>query len=478
MRLFLRGSLFAGVDCAILCDMEKKWQLWAGIAGAALVSAIFIYSCLTGTGTVLGLIVGGVMAALFAALFVMLCARPFAALKSGELSPDDLLGARNLRRSKRHPWGEIALFVLIMRMATLLVGYFLYRYGKEYPGGMWNTLAAVWEHSDSPSYLGIAERWYVTEGDPRFHIVFFPLYPCVIWLFNLLINNTLVSAMAVSAVASVIAAIFVYEAAAVDMEREAALRAVKYLFIFPAAFFLTAPMTEALFIMLSAAAIYFTRKKQYLWACIFGALSGFTRSVGGLIMVFIAWEIAEDFITSYRMGKLREEKRMLILNALCLLIVPLGLLGYLYINYSVTGDAFTFMRYQKEHWSQGFGLFFESAATQADYAARAAQTGNANQLWSLWIPNLAASIASLVLMLIGSKRLRPSYRVYYLAYFAVSCGATWLLSSPRYLTACVPLCFAAAEITDEKRSDIAMTVILLLLQAVYLYMYVNGMSVY
>lgn len=458
--------------------MEKKWQLWAGIASATLVSIIFIWRSLTRNASVLGLIAGGIMAALFAALMVALFARPFAALKGGHLSPDELLGARSLRRSRRHPWGEIILFVLMTRIAALLIGYLLYRYGRAYPGGMWNTLASVWEHSDSPSYLGIAERWYVTEGDPRFHIVFFPFYPCAIWLFNLIFNNSLISAMVVSAAASAVGAVFVYEAAALDMERDAALRAVKYMLVFPAAFFLTAPMSEALFIMLSAAAIYFTRKKQYLWACVFGALSGFTRSVGGLIIVFIAWEIAEDFITAYRMGTIKEERRALILNALCLMIVPLGLIGYLYINYAVTGNALTFMKYQKEHWSQGFGLFFETAATQVDAAARAAQRGNTGELWGLWIPNLTASIAALIMMLTGAKKLRPAYTAYFLAYFAVACGATWLLSSPRYLTACIPLMLAAANASGERRTDIAMTAVCTMMQAAYLYMYVNGYYVY
>ena len=86
--------------------MEKKWQLWAGIASATLVSIIFIWRSLTRSASVLGLIAGGIMAALFAALMVALCARPFAALKGSYLSPDELLGARSLRRSRRHPWAR------------------------------------------------------------------------------------------------------------------------------------------------------------------------------------------------------------------------------------------------------------------------------------------------------------------------------------------------------------------------------------
>lgn len=459
-------------------SMDKRWKTITASAFALIVAAVFIWRTLSAEQTLSALICGGAMTVLFIAVGVALCMRPFEAIEAAALSPDDMLGPRSLRRARRHPWAEIALFVLLSRAVVLIAAYILYSYGKTYPGGLWDTLEDVWTRSDSASYLGIAERWYVTEGDPRFHIVFFPLYPCVIWLFNLALNNTFVSAMAVSAVMSIIAGIFIYEAAAVDMQREAALRSVKYAFAMPAAFFMAAPMTEALFIMLSAAAIYFTRRKKYLIACVLAALSGFTRSVGGLMIVFIAWEITEDFISAYKNSTLKEDKRRLVLNALCLLLVPLGLIGYLYINYSVTGDPFTFMRYQKEHWSQGFGFFFEAAETQLNAAVSAAKRGESALLWGLWIPNLLASFAALILMRMGAKKLRPSYTAYFLAYFVVACGATWLLSAPRYLTACLPLTFSIAANTDERKYDIAVTAVCILLQLAYLGMYVNGLYVY
>ena len=33
---------------------------------------------------------------------------------------------------------------------------------------------SLWLKGDAPHYLGIADNWYVTTGDARFHIVFFP----------------------------------------------------------------------------------------------------------------------------------------------------------------------------------------------------------------------------------------------------------------------------------------------------------------
>ena len=38
----------------------------------------------------------------------------------------------------------------------------------------------IWTQWDAPHYLGIAENGYVTEGDARLHIVFYPLYPYLV----------------------------------------------------------------------------------------------------------------------------------------------------------------------------------------------------------------------------------------------------------------------------------------------------------
>ena len=74
--------------------------------------------------------------------------------------------------------------MLITRLFLFALAYALRATGGVYEGGIWDTLQACWLKSDSPSYLGIAENWYVTEGDPRFHIVFFPFYPICIAACN------------------------------------------------------------------------------------------------------------------------------------------------------------------------------------------------------------------------------------------------------------------------------------------------------
>ena len=104
--------------------------------------------------------------------------------------------------------------------------------------------------------------------------------------------------------------------------------------------------------------------------------------------------------------------------------------------------------------------------------------GNLRQLFGLWLPNLAYSFGALGLMAAAAKRLRPSYTAYFLAYFVVAIGATWLLSAPRYLAACFPLALALAALADTRRKDALATFLSLAGLVAYLAMYVNGYPVY
>ncbi|MCE5234519.1 MAG: hypothetical protein ABFC62_08915 [Clostridiaceae bacterium] len=426
-----------------------------------------------------GLFAAALSLGLFGACIAVVLPRFFAALQTDELpAPNASLGPRSMRFSRAHPWAQIVMAVLVSRLMLFLFAWLASTLINGYTGGMWNTLQSLWLRSDSPSYLGLAERWYVTEGDPRFHIVFFPFYPVLIRVFSYITGGYFSSAMLVSTLCAAAAAVFFYELCALDLPRKGALRAVKYLFVLPAAFFLAAPMTESLFILLCVASMYFLRKKRVLISCLIAALAGFTRSAGILLAVPIVIEGIVSLAALWREKARAAFKKELFKRLACLTIVPLGLLGYLYINYAVWGDALKFMEVQRDHWDQGLGFFFHSAAYQTAYAIQAFKAGDMRLLWGLFAPNLIASFFSLAFVALAAKKLRPSYAFYFLAYFAFSIGAAWLLSAPRYLAAAFPLPMALALLGSDKRVDIPLTLVLLLAQCAYLGAYVLGGPVY
>jgi hypothetical protein len=101
-------------------------------------------------------------------------------------------------------------------------------------------------------------------------------------------------------------------------------------------------------------------------------------------------------------------------SALSLLLIPCGLLVYLYVNYSVTGNALMFLTYQKEHWHQQLGWFFSSTAT---IATSATTTFPATRQWfgdSDSEPRV--SLASLGIVLAAQNKLRASNVAYFIAY--------------------------------------------------------------
>ncbi|GGF90438.1 hypothetical protein GCM10010912_39480 [Paenibacillus albidus] len=381
---------------------------------------------------------------------------------------------------RQQTWIRIVAWVLASRILLLLLAYAFLIINNGYTGGLFETLTETWhlQGIDAASYLGIAERGYVTEGDARFHLVFLPFFPLVMKMVQVFVGDYLVAGFIVSNVCAVAAALFAYELARLDLRREEALRVVKYIFVFPSAFFFFIPMTESLFLLLSLMCLYYVRRKNWLLGCLCGALAGFTRSPGILLAVPVAVEMARDLITSYRLLDKKAFVRRFAAAFICLATISLGLLAYLYVNYLVSGNAFQFSIYQREHWFQRLYLFFDTVRYQTEYAVRTFREGDTRSLLGLWLPNLVCIFAVLILMFQSAKKLHPSYTLYFIVYFAYVVGPTWLLSAPRYFAVAFPLAFAAVLLTPDKRKDVVLTSLAILGSVVYLAVFVAGYPVY
>ncbi len=295
----------------------------------------------------------------------------------------------------------------------------------------------VWLSTDSRHYMDIARDWYLSEGsiDRLVQLVFLPGYPIAVRLFSYLTGSYPAAGLCVSALSFAGAGCVLYKLLRLDMDEAAAKRAVLLFAINPAAFFFAGPMSESLFMLCTFLCLYLLRRGRPLTGALFGAYACFTRSVGLILLVPILFELV------HKRARLREY--------LALIIVPLGFAAYLGVNYAVAQDAFKFMQYQSEHWSQHLGWFFNTAAYQTENAVNAAR-GSTTLLLGLWLPNILAQLISLAVMIFAVKRLRASYTAYFTAYYIVAIGATWLLSAPRYLAA-MPVLPAALGLFGEKK---------------------------
>ena len=388
-------------------------------------------------------------------------------------------GKRSGRSANLHPFFQLMLFLVLFRVFVFVLAYVIQLAQNGYSGGLFESFG-LWNQlgTDSQHYLTIARDGYVNLGDDRLLIVFLPLYPILVKIFHYVFGSYLASGLFVSNVCWLLAAYMLYELALLDTNRRGALRALKYLCILPASFLFASPLSDSLFLLLSLLCVYCVRKGLYPFAGIAGFFASFTRMPGILLLAPAIFELVGQIIRERRAhaADVRWKRRM-VGSALSLLLIPCGLLVYLYVNYSVTGNALMFLTYQEEHWHQQLGWFFSSTATIAT-SATTTFSSNAPMVWGLWIPNLVYLLASLGIVLAAQNKLRASNVAYFIAYYAVCMGATWLLSAPRYLTAAYPLALALGALTEKKWADRLATGVCIVLFILYLIAFVNQWYVY
>ena len=122
----------------------------------------------------------------------------------------------------------------------------------------WESYKNFWLCLDSGHYVDIARDWYLSEGirDRLVQLVFLPGYPIAIRLVNFLIGDYVVSGLLVSWLSFAGACSVIYSLLRLDYSHEVSLRTVRYLCIIPGVFFFISPMSESLFLLLSAGCVY------------------------------------------------------------------------------------------------------------------------------------------------------------------------------------------------------------------------------
>ena len=326
---------------------------------------------------------------------------------------------------------------------------------------------SFWTSADAYHYLCIARDWYIPEGDLDrvVQLVFLPGYPLAVRLVRIMVRDYVLAGMLVSVLSFAGALCVFYRLVLLDHDEGTARRAVILLCLMPGAFFFVAPMSESLFLLLSAACLYAARKERWFLSGLFGALASFTRSLGLLLFVPLFMEM----LTGLLHGKKSAWRGLA-----ALLTVPLGFAAYCVVNYFVAGNPFQFLHYQRVHWYQELGLFFNTAAYQTRYALGAER----NTLMGLWIPNLVALFSTLVILILGARKLRASYTLWAMAYYVVAVGATWLLSAPRYMAVLLPIPMILALLGEKKLPRAAIYMLLAACELYYLAMFVLRRSVW
>jgi len=157
--------------------------------------------------------------------------------------------------------GTILLIVLVSKVLIFSIG-FVTTFFNEGPSDPLSIMRQFCRW-DGPHYIDIARNWYVNTGEQCFFLVFFPLYPLLIRLTTFNWQYVNLSALLISNVSSIIAAIYPFKLVKLDFEEDVAKRSVFYMSFFPTAYFLCATYTESLFLALTISCVYYARYRKW-----------------------------------------------------------------------------------------------------------------------------------------------------------------------------------------------------------------------
>jgi Gpi18-like mannosyltransferase len=272
-----------------------------------------------------------------------------------------------------------------------------------------------------------------------------------------LFRNYFVAALLVSGVACVFATVLFRRLVEMDHPAKIARMSVWFLLIFPTAYFLHIGYTESLFLALVLGCLLAARRQFWAVAGLLGALACLTR-VNGLLLgptlMVEAW-------LQYRVT------RKLDWRWLWIGFIGFGFLVYLWINYHVTGDPFTFTRIMEKHW----------------YKKLTVPWFGIRDVW-LRIPhfNLTEGLHEFIFIVFSFLstvwcwiKLRPSYAVWMSLNWLLITSTTYVVSVPRYCLTLFPIFIMFALLAAKRPlAGRVLTAVSLLLLALFAAKFAHG----
>ncbi len=310
-----------------------------------------------------------------------------------------------------------------------------------------------WAHWDGAWYSEIATQGYGARAPES--TAFFPLYPMLVKFGSSLPGGQALWGVLISLLCTAFALFFVYRIAENLYGFRAARVSTLAFAFFPTAFFLNAVYTEALFLALTAGAVWAARVRGNLWlAGILGALAAATRNLGVLLLIplFFEW--------------LRRRREFGVRGLAGLILVPTGLIGYAAFLRERFGDPLVFAHQQSAYWEReptnplttlgkawhdaGEGMKYILDPSTLFLDAPAGPSLEASNTL-----NLAFLIVFLLVMLVGLAVLPPGFSIYALVIVLLPVLTPApefpLMSLPRFVLGAFPVFLVLGYLLSRSR---------------------------
>ncbi|MBR5157403.1 MAG: glycosyltransferase family 39 protein [Clostridia bacterium] len=339
---------------------------------------------------------------------------------------------------------SVFVYAMLFRVFLFALGFVIFcifiETGEKF---QWNQLFDNWIKWDANAYIRISNG-YTSYMENREYptVVFFPLYPLLIKILRYIIPNAAAAGLLISAVLSSFACVYMYKLMCIDYSKATAKIAVLLMCLFPFSFYYGAIMSESTFLLTSIMTLYYARKNNWKLAGICGLCASLSRSLGVFLIVPAVIQLLEE---NKLFGNLKDKNTWIktLKEGAWLLLLPLGTLIYLYINYDISGDPFYFLSLEKQFWHQTSQPFCKTIGTFWDIIT----TGKYKPatLLASFVPGFIVLICSYVTLMYGAKKHKTMYIAWLAVSIIVNSSMSWPLSFCRYMATAVPLYMILAD---------------------------------
>lgn len=332
-------------------------------------------------------------------------------------------------------------------------GAFVY---QTIDSGLGYYLLEPWNRYDTHWYIKIAVEGYASNDGS---IAFFPLYPILIRAAGMLIGGQwLLAALVVSNLAMLGVLIVLYRLVADQFDDTVARRTVVGLLIFPTAFFFFAAYTESLFVLLALLTLRDLQNRNWWRAGLFAGLAALARAPGVLLIAPILYML---FVQRARLVHF--------LSTLLPMIAAASYWLYLALAF---GDASVWSRSVAFWRSSGLPGQSIMATIQLVFTTDYAIANN--------LIDLAATLFFIGMILWGCTKLPPMFSLYSigvilppLVSIQTIVARLPLASLPRYGVIAFPIFITLAMTQVQRRWQMLGVTLVLVLQALFVALFVN-----
>lgn len=221
--------------------------------------------------------------------------------------------------------------------------------------GAAGALLGPWQRFDALRYTRIAAVGYANEEDS----VFPPLFPLGARLLGALFGGghaaILLGGILIANMATLALFLLVNQIARATIGPAHSMRTLLYLALFPTGWYLFAPYTESLFILLALASLWQARNGRFVAAGILGYLAALTRLTGWVLVVPLAYEFWRRHL-GYGKWKIEPSSwRPALLRPMAAVLLPgLGLVTFMVVRWGL--GLRPLPRIYAEYWYQTTGI--------------------------------------------------------------------------------------------------------------------------